>query len=275
MDYRIASGRSRQKDGAHSGRRSGWTPRAIRPRGARQIGSALTPAAPTAAHAPDTGAADTTIPSGNVPPPLPSTGSDAATVASDEICRGDQDRLQRLSDSPTSDGVIRLLIELRCEKLRPQLLSVAKRLEDKVPAPPADAAQDASSSVLPGPVASTPPLPPPRLRTNEPSKRLRSTSRAALSRNAMRLGGQPRTCRSSFWPSSAGASTGFDGPKPPAAQAAALGRAELGFRQQRSAAGTIDPNLRFSPAAAKEAEGRHQSTTGFWPPSMDRVTPVM
>ena len=135
----------------------------------------MTPAAPTAARTPDTGAADTTIPSGNVPPPLPSTGSDAATVASDEICRGDQDRLQRLSDSPTSDGVIRLLIELRCEKLRPQLLSVAKRLEDKVPAPPADAAQDASSSVLPGPVASTPPLPPPRLRTNEPSKRLRST----------------------------------------------------------------------------------------------------
>jgi hypothetical protein len=136
----------------------------------------MTPPAPTpAAPAPDTGAADTAIPSGNVPPPLPSTGSDAATVASDEICSGDEDRLQRLSDSPTSDGVIRLLIELRCEKLRPQLVSLAKRLDDKAPAAPADAAQDASSSVLPGPVASTPPLPPPRMRTNEPSKRLRST----------------------------------------------------------------------------------------------------
>ena len=135
----------------------------------------MTPAAPTAALAPDTGAADTTIPSGNVPPPLPSTRSDAATLASDEICSGDEDRLQRLSDSPTSDGVIRLLIELRCEKLRPQLVSLAKRLDDKAPAAPADAAQDASSSVLPGPVASTPPLPPPRMRTNEPSKRLRST----------------------------------------------------------------------------------------------------
>jgi hypothetical protein len=135
----------------------------------------MTPSAPTAAQAPDTGAADTTIPSGNVPPPLPSTGSDAATVASDEICSGDEDRLQRLSDSPTSDGVIRLLIELRCEKLRPQLVSLAKRLDDKAPAAPADAGQDASSSVLPGPVASTPPLPPPRMRANEPSKRLRST----------------------------------------------------------------------------------------------------
>src|SRR5580693_4747681 len=58
----------------------------------------MTPPAPTpAAPAPDTGAADTAIPSGNVPPPLPSTGSDAATVASDEICSGDEDRLQRLS----------------------------------------------------------------------------------------------------------------------------------------------------------------------------------
>jgi hypothetical protein len=135
----------------------------------------MTPAAPPAAQAPDTGPTDTTISSRNVPPPLPSTGSDAATLASDEICRGDEDRLQRLSDSPTSDGVIRLLIELRCEKLRPQLLSLAKRLDEKASATPADAAQDASSSVLPGPVASTPPLPPPRMRTNEPSKRLRST----------------------------------------------------------------------------------------------------
>ena len=140
-----------------------------------KVAPPMTPATPMAAQAPDTGAADTTIPSGNVPPPLPSTGSDAATVASDEICRGDEDRLQRLSDSPTSDGVIRLLIELRCEKLRPQLLSLAKRLDDKTPAVSADAAQDASSSVLPGSVASTPPLPPPRMRANEPSKRPRST----------------------------------------------------------------------------------------------------
>ena len=183
---------------------SGRTPRAIRPRGARQTGSDHDARRADGRAGAGHWRADTTIPSGNVPPPLPSTGSDA-TVASDDICRGDEDRLQRLSDSPTSDGVIRLLIELRCEKLRPQLLSLAKRLDDKAPAAPADAAQDASSSVLPGPVASAPPLPPPRMRTDELSKRLRSTSlRAALSRNAMRLGGQPRTCRSSFWLSSAG-----------------------------------------------------------------------
>jgi hypothetical protein len=105
----------------------------------------VTPSAPTAAQAPDIGAADAKIPSGNVSPPLASTGSDTATLASDEICRGDEDRLQRLSNSPTSDGIIRLLIELRCEKLRPQLLSLAKRL-DTAPAAPAGAAQDAPSN---------------------------------------------------------------------------------------------------------------------------------
>src|SRR3984893_832740 len=130
------SGRSRQKDGAHS-----WPP----------IRSDLTRN-----------------------PLAPSTGSDAATLAADEICRGDEDRLQRLSNSPTSDGVIRLLIELRCEKLRPQLVSLAKGLDDKARAP-ADAAQDAPTGVLPGPVVSSPPLPPPRSLANEPSKRLRST----------------------------------------------------------------------------------------------------
>lgn len=134
----------------------------------------MTPSGPTAAPLPDTGAADTKIPSESVPPPPPSTESDAV-AASDEICRGDEDRLQRLSNSPTSDGVVRLLIELRCEKLRPQLLSLAERLEDKVPAAPADAAQDAPSGVLPGPVVSSPPLPPPRSLANEPSKRPRST----------------------------------------------------------------------------------------------------
>src|ERR1700730_23286 len=106
------SGRSRQKDGAHS-----WPP----------IRSDLTRN-----------------------PPARSTEPDAATLAHDEICRGDEDRLQRLSNSPTSDGVIRLLIELRCEKLRPQLVSLAKRLDDKAPAP-ADTAQDAPNGCLTAP----------------------------------------------------------------------------------------------------------------------------
>ncbi|HEY1778880.1 MAG TPA: hypothetical protein VGG79_00270 [Roseiarcus sp.] len=97
--------------------------------------------------------------------------SEAAASASDEICKQDEDRLEHLSDSPTADGVIRFLIELRCEKLRPQLVSLAERVEDK--APPAAANPDAGvpSSVLPEKVVSSPPLPPPRMRANEHQKR--------------------------------------------------------------------------------------------------------
>ena len=47
----------------------------------------MTPAAPAAAQAPDTGAADTKIPSEVVSPPPPSAGTETARVASDEICK--------------------------------------------------------------------------------------------------------------------------------------------------------------------------------------------
>ncbi len=154
LDYRIA-----QRTNSIEGWRAFLTahPDGPHAQSARAELDKLDPSAPSSAQmavqAPDTGAADTKIPSGNVSPPLASTGSDAATLASDEVCKGDEDRLQRLSNSPTSDGVIRLLIELRCEKLRPQLLLLAKRL-DTTPAAPADAAQDASSNPPPAPAAS-------------------------------------------------------------------------------------------------------------------------
>ncbi len=112
------------------------------------LAGSAAPSAPAVAQAPDAGVADTAIPDGSVPPSLPAPESNALAVASDEICTGDQDRLQRLSSSPTSDGVIRLLIELRCEKLRPQLLLLAKRLET-APSAPANAAQDESSNPPP------------------------------------------------------------------------------------------------------------------------------
>jgi hypothetical protein len=127
-----------------------------------------TPPAPAALQAPDGGVQT----QGEVVSPDP---SEAATLASDETCKGDEDRLEQLSKSPTSDGVIRFLIELRCEKLRPQLIRLAERLEDKAPTAAADAAQDAPSSVLPGPLVSAPPLPPPRIRANQPQNRTRST----------------------------------------------------------------------------------------------------
>jgi hypothetical protein len=129
--------------------------------------------APAALQAPDSGAQA----EGKVASPDPSSAeSEAAALASDETCRGDEDRLEQLSKSPTSDGVIRFLIELRCEKLRPQIIHLAEQLDDQAPrAAAADSTQDSSSSVLPGPVVSDPPLPPPRTRANQPQNRPRST----------------------------------------------------------------------------------------------------
>jgi hypothetical protein len=121
--------------------------------------------APAAEQTPDRAPPDTKAPSDVVSPAPPSAGPEAATLASDEICRGDADRLDQLSNSLTSDGVIRFLIELRCEKLRPQLIRLAERLE--APAPKPDAADHAhvlSASISQEPDVSTinPPLPPKR-----------------------------------------------------------------------------------------------------------------
>jgi hypothetical protein len=155
LDYRIAE-RTNSSDGwrafltAHPDGAHAQSARAE----VDKLAPPTTPSALTASQAPDTSAADTKIPSGNVAPSPPSTGSDTAALASEESCTGDEDRLQRLSNSPTSDGVIRLLIDLRCEKLRPQLLSVARKLSDKAPTAPADAAQDASLNPPPASGAS-------------------------------------------------------------------------------------------------------------------------
>ena len=135
-----------------------------------------------AAQPPDRAPPDTKIPSDVASPPQPSAGPEAATLAADEICRGDEDRLEKLSNNLTSDGVIRFLIELRCEKLRPQLISLAERLktpapkaaaadpvlaerlDDKTPAAAGDPAHGVSASISPEPDVSTidPPLPPKR-----------------------------------------------------------------------------------------------------------------
>jgi hypothetical protein len=127
------------------------------------------PAAPVALQASD-GAAQT--PGEAVHPDASSVRSEAATPASDEICTQDEDRLERLSNSLTADGLIRFLIELRCEKLQPQLIRLAGRLDDQAPA--TATAQGAPSSAPPAPAASEAPLPPPRTRANEPRGRPRS-----------------------------------------------------------------------------------------------------
>ncbi len=99
---------------------------------------------------------------------------------------------------PTSDGLIRLLIDLRCEKLRPQLLHLAERLDDKLPVCPC---RRCSRWVFKSSFRrrlSRRPLYRRREceRTNLRNRPARILLRARLSQNAMRPSRQPPTCRS-------------------------------------------------------------------------------
>ena len=114
-------------------------------------------------------AEDLTQRSGEAAAPIPSQPrAEAAAPPSVPACKDDEDRLAQLSNRPTGDGVLRFLIELRCERLRPELMRLAERVEDKAPA---DAAQDAVSTVPQGPGVAAAPLPPPRTLANEPEKK--------------------------------------------------------------------------------------------------------
>ncbi len=108
------------------------------------------PPAPVAAQASNSGSSDTKTPSEDTSPGRPSPGSE---VASNEICRRDEDRLERLSDSATSAEAMRFLTELRCEKLRPELFRLTERLDYQAPAATAVATQSPSSRVAPAQVA--------------------------------------------------------------------------------------------------------------------------
>ena len=114
---------------------------------------AETPPAPVVAQASNVGSSDTKTPSQDTSLGQPSPGSEAATLSSDEICRRDEDRLDRLSDSPTSDEATRFLTELRCEKLRPELFRLTERLDYQTPTAADVATQSPSSRVGPAQVA--------------------------------------------------------------------------------------------------------------------------
>ncbi len=70
-----------------------------------------------------------------VEPSVPrSPGTEVAALAPDEICNRDGDRLERLRSSPTSDEAARFANELRCEKLRPQLVGLMASFGNAAPA---------------------------------------------------------------------------------------------------------------------------------------------
>jgi hypothetical protein len=100
------------------------------------VGKSLTSAAaqastPGAAQASHVRSLETKAPSGAASPAHPSPPSEVAQLANDEICKHDEHRLQWLSKNLTSDEAMRLLAELRCEKLRPELFRLTERLDNQ------------------------------------------------------------------------------------------------------------------------------------------------
>ena len=258
-------------------RSSRRAPRAIRPRGARHAGWTRG-ALHAGGRAGAGGWARLTqkFRSGAFLLPCHRRSPNAATLASDEICRGDEDRLQQLSSSPTSDGVIRLLIELRCEKLRPQLLRLAKRLDDRAPAAPPTLLKMGLQSLLPLKALRRALRPRKRNRERIRHRAHPASLRTALSQDGARTARSPRTCLRFFWLFSA-SSRGIRRPGEArrAADSAANGAC---FDRSGDDAGALTQLCRLQRRPAKSRvrlATRFRARSGFWPPSMDRVTPVI
>ena len=67
-------------------------------------------------------------------PAAPPVGTEVAPLMLDEICKRDEERLERLRSSPSSEEAARFANELSCEKLRPQLLALIEDLGRPAPA---------------------------------------------------------------------------------------------------------------------------------------------
>jgi hypothetical protein len=104
------------------------------------------PPAPAAADVSNSVSPDVKTKIEAVPPAGPSAGGEVAPSTPDEICTRDEERLERLRSSPSSDEAARFANGLSCEKLRPQLLRLMETLGSLAPAP---AAADVSNSVSP------------------------------------------------------------------------------------------------------------------------------
>ena len=70
------------------------------------------------------------------PPVLSPPNSEAASAATDDVCKQDQERLAELQAKPSLDEAVRFQGELKCSRLQPQLLAVLDGLS-RAPAPEA------------------------------------------------------------------------------------------------------------------------------------------
>ena len=66
-------------------------------------------------------------------PAAPPAGTEVAPLMLDEICKRDEERLERLRSNPSSEEAARFADELSCEKLRPQLLALIEDLGRSAP----------------------------------------------------------------------------------------------------------------------------------------------
>ncbi len=105
----------------------------------RGLMASLSPLAPAPAPEVSNGLADakTAI---EAPGSGPVAGSEVEPSAPDEICKRDEERLEQLRSRPLSDEAARFDSQLRCEKLRPQLV----RLIESLGGEPSSASQSPS-----------------------------------------------------------------------------------------------------------------------------------
>jgi hypothetical protein len=146
-----------------------------------KLNPAETHPAPPAAQASNGRSPEMKTPTEAAAPGLSPPGLEVATLPTDEVCRRDEDRLERLSSSATSDEAMRFLNESRCEKLRPQLFRLTERLDYQAPTVAAVAAHAPSSRVVPARVAST--VAPAPVAKRLATKRQNSTRRVLSSRS--------------------------------------------------------------------------------------------
>ena len=91
----------------------------------------------TGAPSPNSAAPDTMSAGGAEPPASQSPATEATSRTLDDACKRDEDRLDRLRHSPSSEGSARFAEELSCEKLRPQVMALTGDLAR--PPPPGSA----------------------------------------------------------------------------------------------------------------------------------------
>ena len=147
LDYLVAKriGSLREWQAFLTAHGSGFYAQSARAEVERLLHAEKTPG-PVAAEVSNSASPSVTAAIGAERPAEPSAGLQVVTPTQDEICRRDEERLERLRNGRSSEEAVRFANELGCERLRPQLLGLMETLGSLAPAP---AAAEVSNSVSP------------------------------------------------------------------------------------------------------------------------------